>query len=708
LSNRFRIVTKGIRLYALRSVHVTNSSSNRVMVYRFGPYEAAVLQGELHKFGTRVRLERKPWQVLISLVQRPGELVTRDELRRALWGEEIIVDFEHGLNVAVKKLRAVLCDSPDTPTYIETVPGEGYRFIANVERVFVPTYRLRVATGSPERISVEEGSVTRSTAVVEPQPTHALTNGVEERRGGLEARANSLQPAPPTIRHRSWFTGRRAWLAAAGVLLVGAALAFFILRGLPLTQRAAHVSAGPVRLAVLPFVNLTGHQDQDYLYDGMTEEMITVLGGLSPGRVAVIASTSSMTFKNSNRTAAEIGRSLKVNYLLKCSVREATNRLRINAQLVRTSDEVQVWAQEYDREMRDVLNVQGEVARAIAEQIQARLSAGEEAHLASVHPVDPEVHELYLRGRYYWNKRTPEALKKSIEYFQQAALKDPSYAPAYAGLADSYAMLGSGFYAVLSPKEAYPKAEAAAMKALELDPNQAEPHTALAWSKTVFDWDWQGAEREFKRAIELNPDYANAHHWYGYYLIVMDRPTEAIAEYRRAVSLDPLSLIINADLGQEGLAGVGLYDQEMEQCRKTLEMDPNFAEAHICMVTSYEQRGMHKEAIAEIREAIRLSRDNLAYIAALGRLYAAAGRRVEAVKILNELNARSKHEYIPSGVFFDLCSALGEKDQAMAWLEKAYEERDSAMLQLRRVSPSDPLRSDPRFQDLLRRMNFPP
>jgi tetratricopeptide (TPR) repeat protein len=415
-----------------------------------------------------------------------------------------------------------------------------------------------------------------------------------------------------------------------------------------------------------------------------------------------------MTFKNSNRTAAEIGRSLKVNYVLECSVREATNRLRINAQLVRTSDEVHVWAQEYDREMRDVLNVQGEVARAIAEEVEARLSPGKQTRLARVYAVDPEVHELYLKGRYYWNKRTPETLKKSIEYFQKAAMQDPSYAPAYAGLADSYAMLGSAYYPVLPPKEAYPKAEAAAMKALELDPNEAEPHAALAWSKTVFDWDWQGADREFKRAIELNPDNANAHHWYGYYLLLMGRLSEGLAEYRTAQSLDPLSLIINSDLGQEALAVAGRPGEALEQCRKTLELDPNFAEAHICMMNTYGDKGTYQEAIEQVREAIRLSRDNLAYIAALGLEYAAAGRRVEALNILNDLKARSKHEYVPSGLFFQLCSAVGEKGEAITWLEKAYQEHDAVMLGIRGVPPSDPLRSDPRFQDILRRMNFPP
>ena len=657
------------------------NTPSAVRLYRFGPYELDLEQNELRKYGVRLKLERKPLQLLAVLLGRAGQVVTRSELRKLLWEEGVFVDYDKGLSVAVTKLRAVLNDAPDDPKYIVTVAGEGYRFVAAAEPVF-------------------------ASAACESAEEH---NHTAERTGDShESRANSLQPPPASARQRSWLVRQWAWLAAAGVLLVGASLAFFISRGLSRTKDAARVPPGPVRLAVLPFVNLTGHRDQEYLVDGTTDEMITVLGGVSPGRLAVIARSSSMTLKNSNRTAADIGRTLKVNYLLECSVREATNRLRINAQLIRTSDEVEVWAQEYDREMRDALNVQGEVARAIAEHIQGSLSPGE-TRLARVHTVSPEVHELYLKGRYYWNKRTPETLKESIDYFQKAAMKDPSYAPAYAGLADSYAMLGSDFYSVLPPKEAYPKAEAAARKALELDPNQAEPHAALAWSKTVFDWDWQGAEREFKRAIELNPDDANAHHWYGYYLLVMGRPTAALAEYRTAASLDPLSLIVSTDLAQEGLAGAGLYDEAMEQCRKALEMDPNFAEAHICMMNSYKQRGLHQEAIQEIHEAIRLSKDNLAYIAALGGLYAAAGRRVEAVKILNDLKARSKHGYVPSGLFFWLCAALRDKDQAMAWLEKAYEEHDSAMLQLRGdLSPSDPLRSDPRFQDLLRRMNFPP
>ena len=658
-------------------------------VFLFGHFRMDVAQREVSREGRPVSLTPKEFDTLLVLVEKSGRLVDKETIVSRVWPDTFVADSSLTRNISA--LRRALGDG-----VIETVPKFGYRL------------RVTATCETADRLSMEE-SGSDSGGVVALQPSPVSREPVEEHTPSFrQAPATSVQPSTANFRHHSRFAGPRTWLAAVGVFLGGAAVTFFILRGLSPKTDAAQLSPAPVRLAVLPFVNLTGHPDQEYLCDGLTEEMITVLGGMKAGRVGVIARTSSMTFKNSNRTAAEIGRSLNANYLLECSVREATNRLRINAQLIRTSDEVHVWAQEYDRQTSDVLSVEGEVARAIAEEIQATLSPAQQTRLASLHPVNPEVHELYLKGRYYWNKRTPETLKKSVEYFEKATIKDPSYAPAYAGLADSYAMLGSDFYAVLSPKEAYPKAEAAAIKSLELDPNQAEPHTALAWSKTVFDWDWQGAEREFKRAIELNPDYANAHHWYGYYLLLMGRPTEALVEYRTAESLDPLSLIINSDLAQEGLAGAGLYDEALDKCRKTLEMDANFAEGHVCLMNSYEQRGMHKEAIQEIQKAIALSTDNVAYIAALGSLYASSGERVQALSILNELKARSKHAYVPSGLFSSFYAALGQKVQAMDWLEKAYEEHDAAMVGLRGLPRSDPRRADPRFQELLRRMNFPP
>ncbi len=320
--------------------------------------------------------------------------------------------------------------------------------------------------------------------------------------------------------------------------------------------------------------------------------------------------------------------------------------------------------------------------------------------------MNPEAHELYLKGRYYWNKRTPQALKKSLEYFQHAIEKDPSYVLGYAGLADAYVMLGAGEYAVLPPKEAYPKAEAAAMKALELDSTLAEAHTTLGFSKDS-DWDWQGAEREFKQAIELNPGYATAHHYYAVHLTGIGRNTEAIAEIRKAESLDPLSLIISADVAWV-FYFARLYEQQGEQARKTLEMDPNFAIAHMYLSYSYLHTGMHKEAVAEMQKAVDLSGGSLPMVGYLAYIYARAGRRYEAIKILNDLKARSKREFVSPDVFAQIYAGLGDKDQAITWLEKGYEQRSDFTGLLKVLPELDPLRSDPRFEALVRRVGLPP
>jgi TolB-like protein/Tfp pilus assembly protein PilF len=485
-----------------------------------------------------------------------------------------------------------------------------------------------------------------------------------------------------------------------------AVLAAFYISGL---RDRLRCRAGPGRiesLAVLPLDNLSHDPEQDYFADGMTEELITDLAKISALRV--ISRTSVMRYRRTEKPLSQIAQELNVDGVVEGSVQRSGNRVRITAQLIQAATDKHLWAESYERDLRDVLSLQDEVARAIASEIKVKLTPQEQTRLASARPVNPEAHGLYLKGRYYWNKRTPETLKKSLEYFQQAIEKDPGYAPAYAGLADSYDMLGAGSYRVLPPKEAYPKAEAAAMKALELDSTLAEAHTSLGWSKWVFDWDWQGAEREYKQAIELNPNYANAHHWYAGYLLDMGRYTEAIGEDRKAESLDPLSLIISADLGDEALGPAGLYDQEMEQCRKTLEMDPNFAQAHMCLADSYVRKGMHKEAIAEFEKAIELSAGSLVYVSALGSTYARAGRRDDAIKILNELKARSKQGFVAPDNFASIYAGLGDKDQAFAWLEKAYEERTDAIIGVSAEPWFDPLRSDPRFQELLRRVGLPP
>ncbi len=526
------------------------------------------------------------------------------------------------------------------------------------------------------------------------------------------ARSAGVSPAAAAIHELPL---RRWWPAVATAATLVAAVAVLIalnVAGLrdriSMAVGARHAAPVPQiqSIAVLPLENLSGDPGQEYFADGMTEELIATLGKLSALRV--ISRTSAMRYKKTDKPLPQIARELNVDAVIEGSVLRAGDRVRITAQLIQAATDRHLWAETYDRDLRDVLALQDEVARAIASEIKVKLTPQEQTRLASARQVNPEAHELYLKGRYYWNKRTPDTLKKSLEYFEQAIEKDPSYAPAYAGLADSYDMLAAGSYAVLPPKQAYPRAEAAAMKALQLDSTLAEAHTSLAWAKIFFDWDWQGAEREFTQAIELNPGYANAHHWYALYLTIMGHHSEAIAEDRKAESLDPLSLIISADLAMEALGPAGMYDQEMEQCRKTLEMDPSFPLAHACLCDSYKNKRMYKEAVAEMQKAIDLSGGSVVWVSALAHTYALAGRRDEATKILNELKARSKREFVSPILFAYIYAGLGDKDQAFAWLEKAYEERSDVVGGLKVGRQLDPLRSDPRFQDLLRRMNFPP
>jgi serine/threonine-protein kinase len=502
---------------------------------------------------------------------------------------------------------------------------------------------------------------------------------------------------------------RKLAISAGSVLAVLALLVAFDVGGW--RQRLLE-RTGPPRiqsLAVLPLTNLSGDPQQEYFADGMTEALISDLSKF--GALRVISRTSIMQYKGVKKPLPQIAKELNVDGVIEGSVQRWGDRVRISAQLLEAPRDRHLWAKSYERDLGDVLALQDEVAHAIANEIRVELTPTESAHLTTPRHVDPEAFELYLKGRYYWNKRTRDGLTKSLAYFQQTVEKDPTYALAYAGLADSYLMLGAGAYGVLPPKEAIPKAEAAANKALELDNTLAEAHSTLGYAKWYFDWDLHGAEQQFKQAIALNPGYANAHHWYAGYLGQIGRYAEAIAEDRKAESLDPLSLIISADVAGETLIPAGLYDQAVEQCRKTLEMDPNFPAAHWHLGTAYLRKGTYNEAFAEIQKAIDLSGGNAVLVSRLGVAYALAGRRDDAVKIVNQLHTRSKREYVPTSAFVYIYAALGDQDQAFAWLEKAYQERSDAILGLRNPNPApgfDSLRSDPRYQELLRRAGLLP
>ncbi|MBI4466217.1 MAG: protein kinase [Acidobacteria bacterium] len=460
---------------------------------------------------------------------------------------------------------------------------------------------------------------------------------------------------------------------------------------------------GPPRiesLAVLPLANLSGDPQQEYFADGMTEALITELSKISA--LSVISRTSVMRYKASDKPMPRIARELNVDGVLEGSVLREGNQVRITVQLIHGPTDKHLWAENYQRELRGVLALQSEVARAIAREIQVKVSPQEQARLAGGHQVNPEAYELYLKGRFHWNKRTEGDLQKSIAYFQQALEKDPDFAPAYAGIADSYNVLP--IQGSLPGAEAYPKARVAALRALEIDDTLTEAHAALAWVNWRYNWDWAGAESEFKRALELQPSSGHVHHWYALYLTVLNRTEEALREIKRARELDPLSLIINANVAWVYYYA-RQYDQALRECQKALEMDANFPQARTYLGLIYAAKGMHQEAIAEFQKAIALAGARPpSYLGALGYAYARAGNKAEAQKLLNELLEQKPVPLLPVAQIY---AGLGQKQEALAWLERAYEVRGSS-IEFINISPSvDPLRGDPRFQDLLRRMNFP-
>jgi len=516
-----------------------------------------------------------------------------------------------------------------------------------------------------------------------------------------ESATSKALPAAPRFRFR---LGVASVLAAS--LLV--AVVLWLLwrdvggfRGRPLSR------AGPPdiqSLAVLPLENLSRDPEQEYFADGMTEAIIADLTKIRALRV--ISRTSAMQYKDVKKPLPQIARELNVDAVVEGSVLRSGDRVRITAQLIHAPTDRHLWADSYERDLRDVLALQRDIAQAIAQEIKVTLTPQEQAQLAKARPVDPEAHQLYLKGRYHWNKRTAEDFKKALEYFQQAIAKDPSYPPAYAGLADTYGLLGYYAYDVLPPREAMPKAKAAALKALEIDGSFAQAHVSLAWVRQTYDWDWPAAEKEFKRAIDLNPGYATAHHWYSLHLATLGRRDEALAEAKRALELDPLSIIINHIVGLQHY-WARRFDQAIEQFRKTIDMDPSFPIAHWSLGRAYAAKGMYREAIAEYEKYSALTGGSGRALAALGSAHARSGDRREALRVLEQLNAISKQRYVPSHQFADVSIGLGDKDQAFAWLDKVYDERSSYLTWLKVEPLFDPLRSDPRFADLVRRVGLP-
>jgi TolB-like protein/DNA-binding winged helix-turn-helix (wHTH) protein/Flp pilus assembly protein TadD len=639
-------------------------------VVRFGTYEVSLQSGEVRKSGLRIKVQQQPMKLLEILLERPGEVVSREELRGRVWTNESFGDFDQALNIAIAKLRSALDDSAENPRFIETLPKRGYRFIADVS-VVDTDFRTKEPQSSA-------GDLARA--------QNKIGAGHEIRKDGLTMVTATPQPrVGPT---------RRIIIVLAIVLgLLTLAVWQFRSRG--------RVPASIRSLAVLPLDNLSGDASQGYFADGMTDELITDLSQISALRV--ISRTSVMVYKGARKPLPQIARELNVDAVVEGTVLRSGDHVRITAQLIDASTDKHLWSQSYEGELRDTLALQNRVASAIADQIRINLTPQEQAALKNVKVVNPEAYQSYLKGRYFWNKRTADGLKVALAYFNQAVEEDPKYAQAYSGLADTYALLGDWQYAVMTPKEAFPKAKAAAIKALELDNTLGEAHNSLAFILDGFDWDLDAGGNEFRRAIELNPGYATAHHWYAWHLSLLGQYDEAIKEMRKAANLDPLSLIINADLA-ELLVLAHSYDESIQQSRKTIEMDPNFALAHNQLAQAYLQKHMYDEAVAELQKAVQLSGRSPTCIANLARAYVASGKKSEAVQLMNELKKRASPGYSNASEIAMIYASFGDMDQAMNWLEKGYEERFNPGVLLR--PGFDPLRSDSRFQNLVHRIGL--
>src|SRR6266850_1051399 len=625
-------------------------------VWQFGPFHLDPADRLLLRDGHEVRLPPKTFDLLVTLVSGRGRLLEKDELLKRVWPDTFVE--ESSLSQHVSMLRKALQDGEIAASYIETVPKSGYRFTTAVREVSGP------------------GVVAVKPADQNPSPAR------DEVR-----------------RSRSWIV-----LLAAPTILLFAAAGIWRFTGMGMRSSQVGPPSGKVMVVVLPFQNLTGDPGQDFFSDGFTEEMITQLGYLDPAHMGVIARTSAMQYRDTKLGVDAIARELGVQYVVEGSVRRAANRIRISAQLIQVHDQTHLWAQNYDREGRDVLDVQSQVANAIAQQIQLKLTPEASSRFARSTPVDQEAYDAYLQGRYFWNRRDKPGLQKAVRYIEQAVARDPNQPKFYAGLADALAIMGSLPDSPIPRPEAMERARTAAMKAISLDESSAEPHASLAFVEMHYDWNWPAAEKEFRRAIELNSSYATAYHWYAYYLMAMGRQEDSLAEIRRAQELDPLSLIIQRDVA-DMLYYARRYDEALVQCRKTLERDPHFALANYSLFQIYSQKKMIPEMDQALGE-VQASGGEGASLAGAAPGDAMVGRVANARKELlqlQRLEAQGKQlAYLISVVYAN----LGDRDQAFHWLDVAYKSRNGALILLKTDPAMDPLRSDPRFRELLKRMNL--
>jgi TolB-like protein/DNA-binding winged helix-turn-helix (wHTH) protein/Tfp pilus assembly protein PilF len=614
--------------------------------FRFSPSERILLRDD-----QRVLLAPKGLETLLVLLENRGHIVGKDELLKRVWPGTFVE--EHTVAQTVFTLRKALENTPEGQPFIETIPRLGYRFVA---------------------------------------PVTEVNQVVSETATGTAARNSAQQSRRLQIS-----------LVAVGVVLGLVVAGSFLV---PRLSRRDDPPARKIMLVVLAFENLSGDPQQEYLSSGLTEELITQLGSLDPGRLGVIARTSAMQYKGSHKDVRQISQELGVDYVLEGSVRREGERVRITAQLIQVKDQTHLWAKEYDRSLKDILGLESEVAGEVAREIRLRLTPAESARLAATHPVDPEAYEMYLKGRYFWNKRNEAAYLKAIDYFDQAIARDPQYARAYSGLADAYALLGSWPNAEMPRRVAMPRAKEAALTALKLDDSLAEAHASLAFVEMHYEWNWKESEQEFRRAVELNPNYATAHQWFAYWLMAQGRREDSIAENELARKADPLSIIIRTD-AVDLLCAAGRFDEAIQKAHEAMDLDPDFRLAHFFLGLAYSGKQMYPEALAEYQKGVAMDSKDEWALSGLGWVYALMNDRTNAEKIIRRLRQNARERPDLALEIAIIYSALDEKDEAFAWLEKAYQNRDGGLMLVNTYWYFEQIRSDPRYAQFVRKIGLP-
>ncbi len=656
---------------------------------RFGEdYELNFRPRRLRRGSHVLRLERIPLEILVLLVEHKDEIVTRDEIVSRVWGKGVFLDTDNSIRGAIRKLRQALKDDADSPRFIQTVTGQGYRFIALVTP---PKEENRTDTPNPEQLNVPRNGQNFASEPTGSLQAHRLRLVEEEH----DRTAGKVPAAQTGQGQRNWLVHRWLLLGAVSLLVLVAAAAYILTR-----SSSAHANAPKITsLAVLPLKNLSGDPAQEYFADGMTEE---VIGRLSMIRgLRVISRTSAMQFKDTKLSAPEIARTLGVDALVEGSVIREGDRIRVHAQLIRASTDEHFWSESYDRELGDALTLESEVAQSIAQRVEVTVSGEERARLVAARPVSPEAYESYLQGMFAKGSSRAE-VEKRIAWFDEAIRKDPTFAQAYVGLADAYGNLGTVFVGA-PPSETRPKVISAARKALELDPDLADAHVLLA-NMYMRQWKWAEAEAEYKRALDLNPNDAAAHNGFSDWLLCHGRMEEALAWARRARDLDPLGpfghtigfILFNAHR----------YDAAIREFRDVLALRPDdrlpLMPLGWALICNHQAAG----AIPGLEKAVSVTDGSPGVISALIWAYSHAGRRADAFRLLGELKKRQQTGYVPAGAFVHAYLGLGDNNEAFAWFERAYEEQSNILIYIKVFPLYDPLRGDPRFQDLVRRVGL--